>query len=65
MPSTTSTRVSVLLSMLNIEATVSMATAERFYTRCYATGVARHVFVHVHARALTYIIDLISSDLIG
>ena len=51
--------------MLNIEASVSMATAERFYTRCYATGVARHAFVHVHVRALTYIIDLISSDLIG
>ena len=51
--------------MLNIEATVSMATAERFYTHCYAIGVAKHVFVHVHARALTYIIDLISSNLIG
>ena len=51
--------------MLNIEVTVSMATAERFYTCCYATGVARHAFVHVHARALTYIIVLISSDLIG
>ena len=64
MPSTTSSRVSVL-SMLNIEATVSMVMAERFYTCCYATGVARHAFVHMHARALTYIIVLISSDLIG
>ncbi len=63
MLSTTSTRISVLLSMLNIEATVNMATAEQFYTRCYTTGVARHAFVHV--RALTYIIVLISSDLMG
>ena len=56
---------SVLLSMLDTDATVSMATAERFYTRCYATGVARHAFAHTHARALTDVIDLISSDLIG
>ena len=53
---------SVLFSMLDTDATVSMATAERFYMRCYATGVARHAFAHTHARALT---DLISSDLIG
>ena len=55
---------SVLLSMLDTDATVSMATAERFCTRCYATGVARHAVAHA-ARALTDVIDLISSDLIG
>ena len=51
---------SVLFSMLDTDATVSMATAERFYMRCYATGVARHAFAHMHARALTDVIDLIS-----
>ena len=58
---------SVLFSMLDTDATVSMATTERFYMRCYATGVARHAFAHTHAhaRALTDVIDLISSDLIG